>query len=111
MLRYPAILHTEGDGFWIEFPDFPGSYTWGGAGDDPEDLAANCLADSVSSLMRESQPLPLPSTVAAPTFLVSPHYTERGLVEGRRVPERIYREAHDRFPLEPAQVERPGRAA
>ena len=35
---YPAIVHNEDDGLWIEFPDLPGCYT---QGDDIEELLNN----------------------------------------------------------------------
>ena len=35
---YPAIVHNEDDGLWIEFPDLPGYYT---QGDDIEELLNN----------------------------------------------------------------------
>ncbi|MEI8396581.1 MAG: type II toxin-antitoxin system HicB family antitoxin [Rhodospirillaceae bacterium] len=85
MLRYPAIMHNDDDGFWIEFPDFPGSYTWGGAEEIPEEAAANCLADSLLFLMQEGKPLPEPTAVSEASFLVAPRYTAKGLENGKRV--------------------------
>jgi len=84
MLRYPAVVHTEGDSFWIEFPDFPATYTYGDIKtDDPAEFAANCLADSLLFLMKEGKPIPEPSRAADASLLISPHYTERGLRAGK----------------------------
>ena len=35
---YPAVIHKEEDGLWLEFPDLPGCYT---QGDDLEELMQN----------------------------------------------------------------------
>ena len=39
MIRvYPAIIHNDEDGFWLEFPDLPGCFT---QGDSIEELMEN----------------------------------------------------------------------
>lgn len=35
---YPAVIHKEDDGFWLEFPDLPGCFT---DGDSLEELMEN----------------------------------------------------------------------
>lgn len=35
---YPALIHEEDDGLWLEFPDLPGCYT---QGDSIEELLTN----------------------------------------------------------------------
>ena len=49
MLEYPAIVHTEADGYWIEFPDLKGCIT---EGDTMEELLYN--AQEALSLYLES---------------------------------------------------------
>lgn len=47
-MEYPAIVHREGDTFWIEIPGFPEASTRGAVNeDDPNALAQELLEVSV----------------------------------------------------------------
>jgi len=74
MLRYPAILHQDGNDFWVEFPDFPEATTHGALaqGDNPVLLAQACLADAILFRLMACEPLPDPSSIKPEHLPVSP---------------------------------------
>lgn len=73
MLHYPATVHREGESFWIEFPDFPATYTYGDTGkDDPSELAAACLADAIWFRLKDGDGIPEPSVPLPGQLVVAP---------------------------------------
>jgi antitoxin HicB len=63
LISYPAIVHSDPDGFWIEFPDLKGCVT---EGDSYEDLLKNAeeaLSLYLEDFIDNEKHLPLPTTV------------------------------------------------
>ena len=72
MESHSAIIHYDGDGLWMAFPDFPELATDGEVGkDDPADLASQALADAIAFRRQEGRPAPAPSRVEMRTFPVA----------------------------------------
>ena len=60
---YPAIIHKDPDGLWLEFPDLPGCYT---QGDSIENLMLNAeeaLGAFLAVKMEHSEEIPLASDI------------------------------------------------
>lgn len=63
LIMYPAIIHDDEDGYWIEFPDLPGCNS---VGDTLAELmlnASEALGAYVAYLMDEGQSVPEASTL------------------------------------------------
>ena len=60
---YPALVHDEEDGLWLEFPDLPGCYT---EGDSIEELMSNAeeaLGAFIATKMDYNEEIPVPSKI------------------------------------------------
>ncbi len=65
MKVYPAIVHKEDDGFWLEFPDLSGCFT---QGDDIEELMENAeeaLGAFLAVKMEYNEDIPKASDIGA----------------------------------------------
>ena len=63
MKVYPAIIHNDEDGLWIEFPDLPGCYT---QGDELEELMTNAeevLGAFIAVKMESGESIPEASRI------------------------------------------------
>ncbi|MCR4788117.1 MAG: type II toxin-antitoxin system HicB family antitoxin [Lachnospiraceae bacterium] len=61
---YPAVVHKEDDGLWLEFPDLPGCFT---QGDDIEELMENAeeaLGSFLAVKMEHKEEIPKASDIA-----------------------------------------------
>lgn len=69
MLKYPALIHDDPDGYWVEFPDFPGCVT---QGDTMEELIENAL-DALTLFLDispdEIEKIPEPSKIAGENII------------------------------------------
>lgn len=63
---YPAILHKDTDGYWIEFPDLVGCQTCGETFEETIAYAQEALGLYLASLIEHSQPIPVPSKLFEP---------------------------------------------
>lgn len=61
---YPAIIHEEDGGYWIEFPDLKGCQTQGDTMEELMEMAQEALGLYLVSLMEHGQEVPAPSTIA-----------------------------------------------
>jgi len=59
---YPAIFHEE-DGFWVEFPDFPGCQTCGSTLEKTVELAQEALGLYLAELIENGESLPAPTPI------------------------------------------------
>ena len=60
---YPAIVHPEGNSFWVEFPNLPGCQTYGNTLNETIGFAQEALAGYILTLLEEGKELPTPSGI------------------------------------------------
>lgn len=60
---YPAIIHEEDDGYWIEFPDLAGCQTQGDTTEETMAMAQEALGLYLASLMERDLEIPVPSDI------------------------------------------------
>ena len=58
---YPAIIHYEDDGYWVEFPDLEGCFSDGETLADAASNASEALGMYICSLMERNLEVPRPS--------------------------------------------------
>ncbi len=61
---YPAIIHEEDGGYWIEFPDLEGCQTQGDTLEELMEMAKEALGLYLVSLEENGQAIPTPSSIA-----------------------------------------------
>lgn len=61
---YPAIIHEEDDGYWIEFPDLQGCQTQGDTIEELMEMAEEALGLYLASLEENERKVPAPSNIA-----------------------------------------------
>lgn len=60
-LRYRAVIHPDGDEYWVGSPDFPEMAGRARYADiAPEAMAADCLAYAIIEPLHHRQDLPFP---------------------------------------------------
>ena len=64
-MRYVAFLHTDGDGWGISFPDFPGCASDGRTEDETLARGEEALGFHVEGMREDGEALPAPRSVAA----------------------------------------------
>lgn len=69
MLQYPAIVHEESDGYWIEFPDLKGCVTEGDTMKELIENAEDALSLYLGVLFDDSREIPEPSTFEADNII------------------------------------------
>jgi predicted RNase H-like HicB family nuclease len=62
---YPALVHNDPEGIWLEFPDLAGCQTYGETMDDLLSNAAEALECYVVEELEHSGKLPTPSDIHA----------------------------------------------
>lgn len=60
---YPAIMHSEEDSWWVEFPDLEGCFTDGETMADAAMNAEEALGLYLCTLSERGQPIPAPSDI------------------------------------------------
>ncbi len=60
---YPAIIHREEDGLWLEFPDLPGCFTDGESLEELMENAVEALGGFLAVKMDNNEILPKPTTI------------------------------------------------
>ncbi len=60
---YPAIIHNEDGGFWLEFPDLPGCFTDGDTLENLMDNAEEALGVFLAVKMDYREAIPTPSDI------------------------------------------------
>lgn len=60
---YPAIIHNEDGGFWLEFPDLPGCFTDGDTLENLMDNAEEALGAFLAVKMDYREAIPAPSDI------------------------------------------------
>jgi len=63
MLKYPAILHREEDGYWVEFPDLKGCVTEGDTTEELMDNAEEALTLYLEEYVGNEKKIPRPSQI------------------------------------------------
>ena len=58
---YPAIIHTDDNGYWVEFPDLEGCFSDGETLADAASNASEALGLFICSLMERNLEVPKPS--------------------------------------------------
>lgn len=61
---YPAIIHEEEGGYWIEFPDLRGCQTQGDTMGELMEMAQEALGLYLASLEENGQAIPAPSNIS-----------------------------------------------
>lgn len=61
MLKYPAIIHNDPDGLWVEFPDLQGCLTQGETMDELLYMAKDAMSAMLSVMLDEGDEIPEPS--------------------------------------------------
>ena len=61
---YPAIIHEEDGGYWMEFPNLEGCQTQGNTMEELMAMAQEALGMYLVSLLENKQPIPAPSNIA-----------------------------------------------
>ena len=64
-MRYVAFLHTDGEGWGISFPDFPGCVSDGATEDEALARGEEALGFHVEGMMEDDEAPPEPRSVAA----------------------------------------------
>lgn len=60
---YPAIVHTEEGGLWVEFPDIEGCFTDGKTVAEAIENASEALGGCLCSMMDNGIAIPTPSDI------------------------------------------------
>lgn len=60
---YPAIVHKEDDGLWLEFPDLPGCFTQGDSIEELMENAEEALGSFLAVKMEYREEIPAPSDI------------------------------------------------
>ena len=61
MLRYPARITRDGDGFMVSFPDIPEALTGAPSRDEAITMAADALTTAMDFYFEDRRPVPSPS--------------------------------------------------
>ncbi|HDR9227823.1 TPA: type II toxin-antitoxin system HicB family antitoxin [Burkholderia vietnamiensis] len=61
MLRYPALIEPDEDGFMVSFRDIPEALTGGKTVEEARDMAADALLTSMDFYFEDKRPVPAPS--------------------------------------------------
>lgn len=61
MLRYPARITRDGDGYVVSFPDIPEALTGGATREEAIDMAADALITAMDFYFEDRRSVPLPS--------------------------------------------------
>ena len=61
MLRYPARITQDGDGFMVSFPDIPEALTGAPSRDEVIAMAADALTTAMDFYFEDRRPVPSPS--------------------------------------------------
>lgn len=62
-MAFPAIIHSEDDWFWVEFPDLKGCFSSGDTLDDAASNAQEALSAYLRSLLERRIPIPAASDI------------------------------------------------
>lgn len=60
---YPAIIHSEKDGYWVEFPDLDGCFSDGDTEQETYTNAAEAMQAYLITLLNEKKDIPVPSSI------------------------------------------------
>ena len=60
---FPAKVHKENDGFWLEFPDLPGCLTQGDSLEELMENAEEALGAFLAVKMENDEEIPKPSDI------------------------------------------------
>ncbi|MBR6381052.1 MAG: type II toxin-antitoxin system HicB family antitoxin [Lachnospiraceae bacterium] len=60
---YPAVVHKEDDGFWLEFPDLPGCHTDGDTLEELMENAEEALGAYLAVKMEYHETVPAASSI------------------------------------------------
>ena len=60
---YPAILHCDEDGYWVEFPDLEGCQTFGDSLEEVISLAEEAMGLYLATLEESEQAVPNPTDI------------------------------------------------
>lgn len=78
-LRWRAVVHPDGDAYWVELPDFPEQHDRARYADvPPEQLAANLLASAIIDRLGAHEDLPCPSDRQGSELFVLPRLWSAG---------------------------------
>ncbi|NVI06336.1 type II toxin-antitoxin system HicB family antitoxin [Paraburkholderia youngii] len=61
MLRYPALIEPDGDGFAVSFRDIPEALTGGSTTEEAREMAADALLTAMDFYFEDRRPVPTPS--------------------------------------------------
>lgn len=61
---YPAIVHKEDDGLWLEFPDLPGCFTQGDSLEELMENAEEALGAYIAVKMEYKEEIPKASDIS-----------------------------------------------
>ncbi|CAN0620347.1 Antitoxin HicB 2 [Burkholderia multivorans] len=70
MLRYPAVIEPDGDGFMVSFRDIPEALTCGQTIEEAREMAADALLTAMDFYFEDKRPVPAPSKAAKGEELV-----------------------------------------
>ena len=60
---FPAKVHKDNDGFWLEFPDLPGCFTQGDSLEELMENAEESLGAFLAVKMENDEEIPKPSDI------------------------------------------------
>lgn len=70
LLRYPARITPDEDGFLVVFPDIPEAVTGGDTLEDALEMAADALATAMDFYFEDKRPVPEPSRLKRGQVLI-----------------------------------------
>ncbi|WP_319000926.1 type II toxin-antitoxin system HicB family antitoxin [Burkholderia arboris] len=71
MLRYPALIEPDEDGFMVSFRDIPEALTGGKTVEEAREMAADALLTSMDFYFEDKRPVPAPSKAKKGEVLVA----------------------------------------
>ncbi|WP_324251287.1 type II toxin-antitoxin system HicB family antitoxin [Burkholderia sp. B21-005] len=71
MLRYPALIEPDEDGFMVSFRDIPEALTGGKTVEEAREMAADALLTSMDFYFEDRRPVPAPSKAKKGEELIS----------------------------------------
>ncbi|TES71454.1 type II toxin-antitoxin system HicB family antitoxin [Burkholderia cepacia] len=71
MLRYPALIEPDEDGFMVSFRDIPEALTGGKTVEEAREMAADALLTSMDFYFEDKRPVPSPSKLKKGEELVA----------------------------------------
>lgn len=75
-MNYPARVHKEKTGFYLEFIDFPNAFTQGDTMDELTENARDVLSMAIKHFLDKGSVVPQPSVISGDDIILMEPYPE-----------------------------------